>query len=257
MAYGINRNVGGQADQALAGLAGSKQAAQFAPQGGGPLDTAKGMVAGKAGEAIAGKVLGAAAAPVLGPLAPLAGPLIGKVLGGLFMDGTPAVPGYAEGTAQVPWWKAITNAVTKGNPNREKAKAGGWFSKKADGTTGMPGYASGTDTVPAMLTPGEAVIPAGAAQNPDNMEAISAMVSEGAAKNDMAPGGQGIMMADVKPMGGPLSGKAKREWSKLESDEERKDKMMMMEERRKQEAHQLKLQLQKQAAAQQAQQSKE
>ena len=43
----------------------------------------------------------------------------------------------------------------------------------------MPGYAEGTDTVPAMLTPGEAVTPRGAAQNPMNKPAIEAMIQEG------------------------------------------------------------------------------
>jgi len=41
----------------------------------------------------------------------------------------------------------------------------------------------GTDTVPAMLTPGEAVIPAPAAQDPKNKKAIAKMVKEGRNKN--------------------------------------------------------------------------
>ena len=42
---------------------------------------------------------------------------------------------------------------------------------------------NGTDTVPAMLTPGEAVIPAPAAQNPKNKKAIKRMVQEGRKAN--------------------------------------------------------------------------
>lgn len=45
-------------------------------------------------------------------------------------------------------------------------------------------YAEGTDTVPAMLTPGEAVIPEPAAQNPANKPIIKALVEEGRAKNN-------------------------------------------------------------------------
>ena len=41
------------------------------------------------------------------------------------------------------------------------------------------------DTVPAMLTPGEAVIPAPAAQNPMNKPMIQSMINEGRIKNDM------------------------------------------------------------------------
>lgn len=51
----------------------------------------------------------------------------------------------------------------------------------ADGTKKVkPFYfAKGTDTVPAMLTPGEAVIPAGPAQDPRNKPAISHMIAGG------------------------------------------------------------------------------
>jgi len=43
-----------------------------------------------------------------------------------------------------------------------------------------------SDTVPAMLTPGEAVIPAPAAQNPENKKQIAEMLNEGRVKNDIA-----------------------------------------------------------------------
>jgi hypothetical protein len=49
-------------------------------------------------------------------------------------------------------------------------------------------YAEGTDTVPAMLTPGEAVIPEPAAQNPANKPIIKALVEEGRAKNQLKDG---------------------------------------------------------------------
>ena len=43
-----------------------------------------------------------------------------------------------------------------------------------------------SDTVPAMLTPGEAVIQAAAAQDPENIPVIEKMIDEGRAKNRMA-----------------------------------------------------------------------
>ena len=43
-----------------------------------------------------------------------------------------------------------------------------------------------SDTVPAMLTPGEAVIPASAAQDPENKPIINALINEGRAKNRAA-----------------------------------------------------------------------
>jgi TP901 family phage tail tape measure protein len=58
---------------------------------------------------------------------------------------------------------------------------GGKRAKFASGTTKVrPFYfARGTDTVPAMLTPGEAVIPAGPAQDPRNKPAIKHMIAGG------------------------------------------------------------------------------
>ena len=55
-----------------------------------------------------------------------------------------------------------------------------------DGTQGVPGQRTGEDTVPAMLSPGEAVIPASAAQDPANQEAIQGMVQEGQQDQGMA-----------------------------------------------------------------------
>jgi len=55
-----------------------------------------------------------------------------------------------------------------------------------DGTEGVPGQRIGQDTVPAMLSPGEAVIPASAAQDPSNQGAIESMVEEGREDQGMA-----------------------------------------------------------------------
>ena len=55
-----------------------------------------------------------------------------------------------------------------------------------NGTEGVPGQRTGEDTVPAMLSPGEAVIPASAAQDPANQGAIEGMVEEGRADQGMA-----------------------------------------------------------------------
>ena len=80
----------------------------------------------------------------------------------------------------------------------------------ADGTVKIQGYQEGVDSVPAMLTPGEAVIPAPAAQDPANQGAIAGMVEQGRAMNDgmmAASPMEGEMMA----VGGPLSGKGQRE----------------------------------------------
>ena len=48
--------------------------------------------------------------------------------------------------------------------------------KYSNGTIKVPGIGN-KDTIPAMLTPGEAVIPAGAAQNPANKPAIARMIA--------------------------------------------------------------------------------
>jgi len=55
-----------------------------------------------------------------------------------------------------------------------------------NGTVGVEGQRTGQDTVPAMLSPGEAVIPASAAQDPANQEAIQGMVNEGQQDQGMA-----------------------------------------------------------------------
>jgi len=95
-------------------------------------------------------------------------------------------------------------------------------------------YAGGTDSVPAMLTPGEAVIPAAAAQNPNNKPAINAMVAEGRQANAVANNLTEEMPQE--PMMGPLSGKSKREEMKVLQDMSLKKKAWEAEEARKQKA---------------------
>ena len=55
-----------------------------------------------------------------------------------------------------------------------------------EGTESVPGQRTGQDTVPAMLSPGEAVIPASAAQDPANQGAIQGMVEQGQEQQGMA-----------------------------------------------------------------------
>jgi len=98
-------------------------------------------------------------------------------------------------------------------------------------------YAGGTDSVPAMLTPGEAVIPAAAAQNPNNKPMINSMINEGRQANDMVEGGQ----IDMTVMSGPLSGKAQREQMQVLQKMSLINKAAKAEEARKQEIHELKL----------------
>lgn len=117
-------------------------------------------------------------------------------------------------------------------------------------------YAGGTDSVPAMLTPGEAVIPAAAAQNPNNKPAINAMVAEGRQANAVAnstaflnDGTKEVSEAmPQEPMMGPLSGKSQREERKSQMEEMKNLQEMSFnkkafdaEQSRKQEIHELKL----------------
>jgi len=57
--------------------------------------------------------------------------------------------------------------------------------------------AQGTDTVPAMLTPGEAVIPRAAAQDPKNKKAIKRMVQEGRQANRLRDGAVDVRYSDA------------------------------------------------------------
>ena len=83
----------------------------------------------------------------------------------------------AEGTAKVPRINRQKLGLPSMNPLANTEVLG-------PGQKRLPGMVpSGTDTVPAMLTPGEAVIPAPAAQDPKNKKAIKRMVNEGRKAN--------------------------------------------------------------------------
>jgi hypothetical protein len=112
-------------------------------------------------------------------------------------------------------------------------------------------YAGGEDTVPAMLTPGEAIIPAAAAQNPNNQPMIDSMIQEGRGANAMAEGQtpQAPMAAQAPlPMAGPLSGPAQRAQVESLQVMAMKKKAFEAEEMRKQQAFEQKLALDKQKA---------
>ncbi len=83
----------------------------------------------------------------------------------------------AEGTNKVPRINRQKLGLPSMNPLAGSEVLG-------QGQKSLPGMVpKGTDTVPAMLTPGEAVIPAPAAQNPKNKKAIKKMVNEGRKAN--------------------------------------------------------------------------
>ena len=88
----------------------------------------------------------------------------------------------AEGTAKVPRINRQKLGLPSMNPLANTEVLG-------PGQKRLPGMVpSGTDTVPAMLTPGEAVIPAPAAQDPKNKKAIKRMVNEGRKANKQNKG---------------------------------------------------------------------
>jgi len=62
---------------------------------------------------------------------------------------------------------------------------------------GQHKLSQGTDTVPAMLTPGEAVIPEPAAQNPENKAIIKRMVDEGRQANALRDGAVDVRYSDA------------------------------------------------------------
>jgi TP901 family phage tail tape measure protein len=64
----------------------------------------------------------------------------------------------------------------RANPGMMSPRGGKTPKKFNAGTSRVPGYKKGTDSVPAMLTPGEAVIPADAAQDPANKPFIQALI---------------------------------------------------------------------------------
>lgn len=88
----------------------------------------------------------------------------------------------AEGTAKVPRINRQKLGLPSMNPLAGTEVLG-------PGQKRLPGMVpQGTDTVPAMLTPGEAVIPAPAAQDPKNKKAIKRMVQEGRKANKQNKG---------------------------------------------------------------------
>jgi hypothetical protein len=178
---------------------------------------------------------GAAGTAAIAPMLAAAGPFALMALPFLLNDGTNKVPeqdfgpdplaqGYNNGTSCV------------GNCNCDSCKR-----KKYNNGTNMA-YAGGTDSVPAMLTPGEAVIPAAAAQNPNNKPMIDSMINEGRSANAMVTG-EPMPQPDTSTpaMAGPLSGKSQREQMKLMQDMSFKKKAFEAEEMRKQMAFEQKM----------------
>jgi hypothetical protein len=242
--------------------------------------------AGTAGAAGAGMAGMAAMAPMLaaaGPFALMALPFLlnngtSKVPGPYGPDPLRgSLPGYNYGSKKVPGYKngGIIEEVGEHimNPlgiagralgfNNGVAGVLGEHLKNPLGLAGVAGralgfnngtnmaYAGGEDTVPAMLTPGEAIIPAAAAQNPNNQPMIDSMIQEGRGANAMAEGQtpQAPMAAQAPPpMAGPLSGPAQRAQVESLQVMAMKKKAFEAEEMRKQQAFEQKLALDKQKA---------
>jgi len=201
-------------------MEGPLQAASGALLGTLPTTTAAGGT-GVIGSLATSGALGASAAPMLAAM----GPFAIAALPFLLKDGTSSVPNIDYGIDPL----SQRNSYRDGTCSVRKYNKGSMGVKP---TTNMA-YADGVDSVPSMLTPGEAVIPAPAAQNPANKPAINAMINEGRAANDMA---EGMPEVDMTIMAGPLSGKAKREQMKLLQDMSFKKKAFEAEEQRKQQA---------------------
>jgi len=241
-------------------MEGPLQAASGALLGTLPTATAAGGT-GMIGSLATSGALGASAAPMLAAM----GPFAIAALPFLLNDGTSSVPEQDFGLdpfENFDWNKgpALNMAnmgqvglqVSQGKPRIQYNTTAGpgqinsyaqsdgfgidYTMKFNNGSMGVKpttnmAYADGVDSVPSMLTPGEAVIPAPAAQNPANKPAINAMINEGRAANDMADGMTGM---DMPAMAGPLSGKAERERMKLIQDMSLKKKAFEAEEQRKQ-----------------------
>jgi hypothetical protein len=198
------------------------------------------VLAPKIAEQALASTAGVAATAALGPAGFLAAPAMGVLLGSLFNNGTTSVPGYMNGTQDVP-------EMDYGPDPLQGYMNGTDYVGYNQGTN--MAYAGGTDSVPAMLTPGEAVIPAAAAQNPQNKPAINAMVAEGRQANAVAnstaflnDGTQEVSEAmPQEPMMGPLSDKSQREQMKVLQGMSLKKKAWEAEEARKKEIHELKL----------------
>jgi len=93
---------------------------------------------------------------------------------------------------------ARMNKQKLGIPTQNPLAGTGMFKQGQRSLAQAPIFqAQGTDTVPAMLTPGEAVIPAPAAQNPKNKKAIKRMVQEGRKANRLRDGAVDVRNSDV------------------------------------------------------------
>jgi len=205
------------------------------------------VLAPKIAEQALASTAGVAATAALGPAGFLAAPAMGVLLGSLFNNGTTSVPGYMNGTQGVP-------EMDYGPDPLQGYMNGTDYVGYNQGTN--MAYAGGTDSVPAMLTPGEAVIPAAAAQNPQNKPAINAMVAEGRQANAVANSTAFLNNGTKKvseampqePMMGPLSGKSQREERKSQMEEMKnlqemslKKKAWESKQAMNQEIHELKL----------------
>jgi len=92
---------------------------------------------------------------------------------------------------------ARMNKQKLGIPTQNPLAGTGMFKQGQRSLAQSPIFqAKGTDTVPAMLTPGEAVIPRAAAQNPKNKKAIKRMVQEGR-KANMRDGAVDVRYSDA------------------------------------------------------------
>lgn len=238
--------------------------------GAGLSSAAGALGAGGAGLGAAAGGLGAAAMAA----APIALPALaaGKLFN-LFRDGTTDVPDhmfgmdplvdlYGEGGVD----NLPDTQMTRGYRDGTVRVRGSHIAGYADGTQSVPMAPGpqGSDTVPAMLTPGEAVIPAPAAQDPANQAAIAGMVDQGQQMNQgmEAPSpmmGQGGPLGNPQDLGYVPSGmslKDRQEMDKLQinrgkasMEEMRKDLTLQNAERRKDEMHQLQMQQKQEAHA--------
>ena len=203
-----------------------------------------GSTLGGLGTALGGAGL-AGAATAAAPFV-LGGAALGKAFG-LFNRGTADVPmmdygtdplGLEEGTPMVQGYAGGTTSAKVSKLYNEGYTAPG----QAYAIAKDMGYQRGTDSVPAMLTPGEAVIPAESAQDPENKPMIAAMIDEGRAEQDG--------MGEMTVMSAPLSKKTEREEMKLLQEMSLKKKSWMMDEQRKQDAHDQKMKMSWMKAAQ-------
>ena len=93
---------------------------------------------------------------------------------------------------------AKMNKQKLGIPTQNPLAGTGMFKQGQRSLPQSPMFqAKGTDTVPAMLTPGEAVIPQPAAQDPKNKKAIKRMVQEGRKANAMRDGAVDVRYSDA------------------------------------------------------------